>query len=314
MMQIICFLAASALVWATPILTTTGKYPIKKSLKMEAGAVKPLSSAFSETEIKFDSFDPADKTGRPLVSNHSFQIARLKKLAAPVDPQAPEKDGSDERMEITISKFSSLNKVNVPGVPKPFETKIDLSSFLLSKPLVFASDGKGTRRVEGLDDLKLKATQELLDPVARSTAMQFFSEVNLVKMEKWLSRKASCMEDLEGKKPGEQWKYITDEQGMKFEYDCRFEGWAEVKKKKVAVIRFTSPKQSQIRPQPNGVPALTQTEISGTFFFEPESQENLLRVESKISVEPTESAASKESASGSRNRSTVISWEHLYPI
>ena len=82
-------------------------------------------------------------------------------------------------------------------------------------------------------------------------------------------------------------------------------------------LHHQAKKQRQARAQPNGVQGMAETEGSGMVYFEPDSQEALMRMETKISVEPMEDEIRKLKAKGAsipRNRSTVKLSNHLYPL
>jgi len=303
-------------VHAAPLLDPMAAFPVKVELKDAGPSVKAPESFYSEMDMDFQSFDPNDSSGLPLMGNHTGQLVKIKKLPKDTDKQA-EKDGLAERLELTYERLTSSTSVVIPGMKQPFETKSDLGVFLMNKPLVIRGDGKTAKKVEGLEQVRAQAAAQVKEPMARNTLMTMLKEDLLLKTGAAVGQNSSCLGSLEKKKPGDTWKFSHEEQGVKLEYDCTFEGWAEAKGKKLAVIKVVSGKQRTVRTQPNGMPGVAETEGTGTVYFEPETQESLLRMETKINVEPGDEEIARLKAKGAtipRNKSLMKMWNHLYAI
>ncbi|HEY8278070.1 MAG TPA: hypothetical protein VIH99_00510, partial [Bdellovibrionota bacterium] len=208
-------------------------------------------------------------------------------------------------------------EVAVPGMDKPFTTRSDLGVFFSNKPLVIVGDGKVAKRVEGIEKIRAQVSQEVNDQISRTTALSLLNESLLLKTSSALGQDISCLSAFEKKKPGEKWKFSREEQGAKLDYECQFEGWAELGAKKAAVIRIRSGKQKTVRVQPNGVPGVAETEGLGTFYFEPETQESLMHMETKILVLPTEEeqrSLKRKNLPVPGNRSLMKHWTHVYAL
>ncbi len=314
---LLAVLATHTSVYAEPLFNPHDKFTLNKDWKSPGPKVKAPENVTVAMEMDFQSFDPNDKSGEPLMENHTNQVMKMRKLPRdPKDTQAI-KDGVPEKLELTFDQLVTSSSVVVPGMKKPFKTRNDLGTFLAGKPLVIRGDGKTAKRIDGLQALRDQAAQEVKDPVSRSTILQVLSENILLKTGTAVSQNSSCLEQLEKKKVGDKWGFSREEQGAKIEYGCEFEGWAEAKGKKVAVLKIESGKQRQTRLQPNGVPGVTETEGNGTVYFEPETQESLLRMETRIYAEPTQAEIDRLKAKGAtvpRNRSVMKLWNHLYPL
>jgi hypothetical protein len=299
---------------AAPLFDFGQKLSVSKELKNTGVAPKLLEDSYSEMKMDFQSFDVNDKSGKPLLSNQTEQRMKMKKV--PDDPAAP-KTGPGSKLELTFEKLVTTSTVTVAGMPKPFVTKNDLGAFLTSRPLTVTTDDKGARKVEGLAEIRAKASQEVKDPIARSTLLGLLNEDILLKAGAAVSSDSSCLGAFAGKKPGEKWAFAREEQGVKLEYECEFEGWANVKGKKAALIKITSKKNRVKRQQPNGVPGMAETEGQGTLYVEPGSGESLLRMETSIFVEPTEEEIRRMQARGEtvpRNRSKLVHSSRIYPL
>lgn len=315
--MLISLILALTLAHAAPLLSAKETYAVNKELKDPAPSPKPLESVYSDMELDFQSFDPNEKSGQPLMENHTSQLMKMKKLPKDPKDKKAEKDGLQEKLELTFERLITSSSVMVPGLKQPHRTKSDLGAFLANKPLVIRGDGKTAKRVDGLEEVRAKALSEVKDPIARSTLLQILSENILLKTGTAMSQSSSCLEALGKKKVGDTWKFSREEQGAKIDYECRFEGWAEAKDKRIAVVHVEAGKQRQIRSQPNGVPGVAETEGSGTVYFEPDTRESLLQMETRILAEPTQEEIHRLQAKGStvpRNRSVLKIWNHLYPL
>ncbi len=313
MLILIIFHLFSISCQASPLLDPKAEYVVKKELKGTGPAIVAPDPAHSEMEIDYQSFDPNDSSGIPLMSNHTSQLIKLKKL--PKEEAKSPKSELDERIELTFERLATTSRVVVPGMNQPFETKSDLGIFLMNKPLIFHGDGKVAKKIEGLEQVRGQAQQEVKDPVARNTLLTLLKEDILLKTGTAANLRFSCLDGLAKKKAGEKWKFSGEAQGVKIEYECVFEGWAEAKGKKLAVIGVYSGKQKQLRAQPNGTPGMTETESSGMVYFEPVGLESAARMETLISVEPTEEEKGRLKAKGKvipRSRSVLKIWNHLY--
>jgi|GEM_PF-5701689 len=301
---------------AGPLLDPAITYTITKELKSSGVAPRAVENSYSETKIDFQSFDLNDTSGKPLLSSQTDQLVKMRTL--PKDPKDVQaiKDGLDHRVEITFEKLLTVSTVKVAGLPKPFETRSDLGVFLMNKPIVVKGDGKMGKKVEGLEAIRAKMS-EVRDPIAQQTLSGLLKEELLLKTGTSGAQDASCLGALGGKKPGAKWSFSREEQGAKLDYDCVFEGWSEVKGKKVAVIRLQSKKARVQRTQPNGVPGMTETESSGIVYFEPETQESMMKIETNILAEPMESEIKSLKAKGAevpRNRTRMWHTSQLYPL
>jgi hypothetical protein len=128
---------------------------------------------------------------------------------------------------------------------------------------------------------------------------------------------SSCLSALGKKKPGDSRKFTQEEQGVKLNYTCTFEGWGELSGKKVIVVGVKSDKQRVRRQQPNGVPAIAEMSGEGKILFLPEGPEALMRMKTDIDVEPTEEEIARLKASKgeiSRNKSKMKHTSFLYPL
>jgi hypothetical protein len=310
--------AVSSPAHAAALLRPGAAYKVQKELKDAGPAPKPLASFYSELELDFESYDPNDSSGTPLLSTHSDQLMKLKRLPKldPKDPAFP-KDGLNDRLELTFVRLVNTSKVRVPGLRQPFETKSDLGALLAAHPLVIRGDGKAARKVDNLDQIRDEALAKAPDPATRTSVRTLLSENLLLRAGGAAGQDTSCLGSFARKKPGEKWSFSREEQGVAFHYDCDFRGWAEEGGKKIAVIDVRSPKQRTRRPQPNGVPGMAETEGEGTIYFEPSTQESLLRMETRITVEPTDEEIGRLKARGEtipRNRSVMKNWNHLYAL
>ena len=315
-MRFLLLFLLPCLSFASPLLDPSSTYTVKKELKGAGVAPKAIENAYSETNIDFQSFDLNDTSGKPLLSSKTEQLVKMKTL--PKDPKDTQaiKDGLDHRVEITFEKLLTVSSVKVAGLPKPFETRSDLGAFLMNKPIVVKGDGKTGKRVEGLEAIRAKMG-EVRDPIAQQTLSGLLKEEILLKTGTAGAQDASCLGSLGGKNPGAKWTFFREEQGARLDYECEFEGWAEVKGKKVAVIKVQSKKARQQRTQPNGVPGMTETESSGTVYFEPENQESMMKMETTILAEPLESEIKSLEAKGKqvpRNRTRMWHTSRLYPL
>jgi len=302
---------------AAPLLDPAVTYSVKKEIKVSAPSPRQLDNLYGEMKMDFQSFDPNDKSGQPLLSNQTEQLVKMRKL--PVDPKNTQakKDGLDHQMELTFEKLVTISTVKVDGLPKPFVTRSDLGIFLMNKPILVLGDGKISKKVVGLEEIRQKAMQEVKDPISRSTLLGLMKEEILLKTGTTTEHDSSCLGGLAKKNPGEKWNFAREEQGVKMDYACEFEGWGEAKGKKIAVIKVVSKKQRQRRQQPSGVPAMAETEGSGAVYFEPESGETMMKMETIIAVEPMEEELRRLKAKGQtvpRNRSKMLHWNRIYPI
>ena len=312
------FLLLAPFAYATPVLKNGETYAAKKELTGAAPAAKALESFYSEMEMNFESYDPNEPGVLPLMSTHTDQRVKNQQLPKldPKDPAAP-KDGFHERVELTFERLINSSKVRIPGMKQLFETKSDLGAALGSSPFVIRGDGKGNKKVDNLDRIRADVLAKLSDPIARTTVNTLLSESILLKAGTAPGQDSSCLSGLAQKKPGAKWKFSREEQGIKFDYDCDFQGWAEVSGKKVAVVQVRAGKQRTLRPQPNGVPGMAETEGEGVVYWEPESQESLLRMETRITVEPAEEELKQLKTKGApipRNRSVLRHWNHIYGL
>lgn len=305
-------------VMAAATLSPTGTYSVKKELKGTGVAPKPLESFYDALDIDFESYDPNDGSGQPLMGSHTDQLMKLKKLPKldPKDPAAPQ-DGYLDRTELTYERLVSTSKVRVPGLARPFETRSDVGALLSSKPLVIRADGKGGKKVDNLDQIRMDALAKAPDPGTRTTINTLLSESMLLRTSSTVGGDSTCLSKFAGKSIGAKWSFSREEQGVKLDYDCTFEGWSETGGKKLAVIRMHSPRTRTTRTQPNGMPGVAETESDGVVYFEPAGQETLLRMTTNISVEPAEEELNRLKARGQtipRNKSVMTMVNHLYGI
>lgn len=299
---------------AAPLLDPAASYVVGKQKKAPGPAVKAVENAASEMKMDFQSFDPNDPSGKPLLSNQTEQRMRIRKL--PAEPKKENVPAVPERLELTFEKLATTSTVAVAGLPQPFVTRSDLGAFLGSKPILITGDGS-SRKVEGLAELRAKAMQDVKDPIARSTLLGLLNEEVLLRTGESSGTGASCLSAFEKKAPGDKWAFSREEQGVKLEYDCEFEGWAEAKGKALAVIKLVNRKSRQRRQQPNGVPGMAETEGSGVMIVEPVSGESLVKMDTSITVEPLEEEINRLRATGRpvpRNKSLLKHWNHLYPL
>ncbi len=318
MRVILLALLFPAFAHSAPILDMNGSYPVKKELGGAGVAPKSIENSYSETKIDFQSFDLNDTSGKPLLSSQTEQLVKMRTLPKDPKDQQAIKDGLDHRVELTFEKLLTVSAVKVAGLPKPFETRNDLGIFLKNKPLVVKGDGKTGKKVEGLAEIRAKMNAEVRDPIAQSTLSGLMKEEILLKTgAPGAAQDSSCLGGLARKNPGAKWGFSREEQGAKLEYECQFEGWTEVRGKKVAVIKVQSKKARTQRTQPNGVPGMTETESSGSVYFVPDTQESMMKMETSIFAEPMEAEIQRLKAKGEpvpRNRTRMWHWSRIYPI
>jgi hypothetical protein len=308
-----------ALLVSNPKIPMKSEVTVKKEIKDAAPDFKMSPSYYSELEMDFESSQETKGSFQPVMSTHTEQLTKMKVLP-PLDPKDPaySKDGANERKELTFEKLINASSVIVPGLKQPFESKADLGSILSSKPLVLRGDGKTVKKVERLAEVKAEALAQAKDPLSRNTINIVMSEDILLKSGDNLSGKdSSCLSALGKKKPGDSWKFTQEEQGVKLNYTCTFEGWGELSGKKVIVVGVKSDKQRVRRQQPNGVPAIAEMSGEGKILFLPEGPEALMRMKTDIDVEPTEEEIARLKASKgeiSRNKSKMKHTSFLYPL
>ncbi|HEY8280467.1 MAG TPA: hypothetical protein VIH99_12635, partial [Bdellovibrionota bacterium] len=99
--------------FAGNLLSPSGVYSVKPDLKEPGVAVKKaLENIYSEMSMDFQSFDTNDSSGKPMMSTHTDQRIKLKKL--PSEGKAP-KEGAEQRTELTFERLNSTTEVAVPG-------------------------------------------------------------------------------------------------------------------------------------------------------------------------------------------------------
>ena len=301
---------------AAAFLSANPAYNINSQLQETGSQPKTLDAYYSELEMDFTSFDPDDSSGQPLILTHSEQRMKFARLPEwkPTAPDFP-KDGLTDRVEITFERLVNTSRVRVPGLQQPFETKSDLGALLRTRPLLIRGDGKSSKKIENLEKVRAEILSEVRDPVSRTAVMALLNEGILLKIGASTGEGMSCLGSFQGKKIGEKWKFQVEQQGVKLDYACEFQGWAEEKGKRIAVIKVNSPKQKAVRIQPNGVPGVAETESEGMVYFEPSSQESLMRMSTQITAEPTEEEIARLKAKGQtipRNRSELKHFSRIY--
>lgn len=303
---------------AAPLLDPGATYAVKKERKEMGSVQKVIENAYAEMKSDLESFDLSDGKARLLLANKTEQLFSLKTL--PQDPKAGTKDGPKDglshALELKFEKLKSMSEVYLGGMAKPFSTGIDLGSVLAQTPLVIRGDGKTAKKVEGLEAARTKALSQVTNQAARNTVLGLLDESVLLRTSSATST-GGCLGGFEKRSVGDKWEFSLTEQGTKLEYDCAFEGWAEAKGKKVAVVAITLRKSRQVRQQPNGVPGMAETSGQGKLYFVPDTQESLMRMETEILTEPMEDEIRSLKARGQpvpRNRTLMKHWNRLYPI
>jgi hypothetical protein len=296
---------------SAPTLSPSETYPVKKELRDAAAkAPKVLDLYYSAIEIDVQSYDPADTSGQPLMSTHTEQLVKTKKL-----PKDAAKKADGDRLEMTFEKMINESKVRIAGLKKPFETKSDFGTILSGRPFLIRYDANGDGHVENLDQIRAEALPKATDPMMRTGLSTLLNEKLLLKAGEATGQDSSCLGKLGGKKPGAKWSFSREDTGAKLNFDCTFEGWAENAGAKVAVVKIQCPKQRNARPQPNGVLGMVETEGSGTLYFDPAHDETVMRMESTSTAEPMADEIEKLKARGAvipRNRTVIKTWNHLY--
>ncbi|MGZ3653171.1 MAG: hypothetical protein ACXVB9_19300 [Bdellovibrionota bacterium] len=301
------------------ILSPGSYYPVKKEIKEAAPAMKPLESFYFEMQMDFDSFDGNSMGGKSIMSTHTDQLVKTKKLPklAATDPLFS-KDGLNDRTELTFERLVNSTKVPVPGLPAPFETKADVGVILASRPLILRGDGKGApKKIDNLPQVKAESLASAKDPISRTTLSLILDEKRLLGVGAAAAQDTSCLSKLSGKKPGDKWKFTLQADGVSLDYDCQFEGWSEAQGKKIAVVKIKQNKQRTVRQQPNGTPGVAETDGEGEIDLDPATQESLLKMNTRINVEPAEEELNRLTAHGQavpRNRSVMTNWNHIYPL
>jgi len=302
---------------AAPFLNPEHNYSVIKDKKDPGVAPKALENSYNETKIDFQSFDLSDTSGRPIITSKTDQLVKMRTLSRdPRDLQAI-KNGLDFRTEIVFERLLTTSSVRIQGLAAPFETRQDLGVFLMNNPIVVRGDGTVAKKVEGLEVIRAKSAHEVKDQISRSTIAGLLKEEILLRTMPKDGHSTSCLGTFEKKIPGAKWKFIREEQGIRFEYECEFEGWAEVKGKRVAVLKMQSKPVRVRRIQPNGVPGMTETMSSGSLYFEPESQEIMMKVETSVLAEPMEEEIERLKAKGKeppRNRTRMWHTTRIYAL
>lgn len=315
-MNLFLFLVFANPGWASSSLSDSAGYAVKKELHAVAPDFRlPESFAF-EQKIDLDSVDPDDAGSPSLYGTHTEQLTKVKKLPK-LDPKDAPKDGYLDRSELSYERFFMTSQVRVPGLARPFETRVDLSPLLATKTLVIRGDGKAAKVVDNLGEARADLMQKAGDAGARMAVGKLLDENELLRMAGKGGESGGCQSQLTGKKPGDKWQYTYSEGGLGLDTDCTFGGWSEADGKKVAVIKVHSPKRKATKLQPNGVPGVVETEIDGSLVLEPVGRESLQKMVTVSTAEPTEDEVSRLKAKGQkvpRNRTTLSMVIRIYGI
>jgi hypothetical protein len=291
------FLFFCALAYGAPVLDRNASYPVKAEEKAAAPDFRALNDVWVDSH--------AETSGT--ADTRTVQRIRLQ-------PLEPKSEG--ERTGVEYQRFDLFSRISLPGMAKPFESRQDLGTYLLGNPFqVRWKDGE-VAGIDGLDGFRARLSSQVKDPVAKFSLLQVFTEDMLKKSVPGLLQPSFCLKSLSGKTPGAKWQDSHGQGEVRAVYECSFEGWAEARGKRVAVIGFRMQKRKTPVVQPNGQRQLVETEGSGKITWEPRSQETLVFTEMNVVVEPPPDEVSRlERAKRPvpRTATRTKSWSHHYP-
>jgi hypothetical protein len=292
----IYLLLSSALALAAPRLEPAANYPVNPEWKDAAPLFLPLDDFRVEAKTEIHSFRGAEK--EPNVRSVSTHQIRAKSLAPAADIK---------RTELEFEKFAIASVLPLPGMKKPFENKQDFGVALGGKKIVMRWKENRGVGVEGLADMKAKLKKEVKDPVANYTLAQTLSEDLITGSFPNYFQTGACLQSLEKKKPGENWRAELVSAAGKTNVECAFEGWAESKGTRILVLHFEIPKQKT--PPASGTTDSSELSAKGTLVWDPSTRETLKREQSTVVISKEESGQARPGS-----RSEIKGSVHHYPL
>lgn len=275
----------SAFCVAAPVLTMNQTYSVKPEWKDPLPAFIPLGESRLETRVDLESYSGGDSDpGVRTLTKQKFHF----------------KEPKGDSQEVIFESFETSSKVKVAMLPKPMENRSDFSPHVSNKSLTLHWKEGQVSQIDGLEKMKSQLNSEIRDPLMKFAINQVFSEEVFKRTFTALAQNSVCVDGVKGKNPGDKWT------GMRklgdLTYECFFEGWAEAKGSRAAVIKVTIPAQKQTV---NG----QRSEVlgGGSLVWIPASKESLLKLSNTIYLEPQGNVPAS-------NRSVVINSGHHQPL
>ncbi|MCO5143178.1 MAG: hypothetical protein M9962_08830 [Oligoflexia bacterium] len=294
--------------YSAPTIDAKKVFAVTESDKAAIEDVKLFRDFYISVESDFESYNPPFKAGaKPNIVSYTDQLTSFKSV----------KDRKDDAVEVRFEKLVTKNEMQIPGTSKPFTTNQDLSSILKNKSFFAIYKNNELENIEGLNKLKESLKREIKDPITKHSILMTFDEPILKKTVEALRQEPLCAMNIKGKKPGEEWTQIRKEQNVDVTYKCKFKGWSQNGKNKVAVIDLAAPKQQKEQKQPNGVIGVVEVESKGELIYDPKIPEVRITINADIFAEPTKreiTKLEKQKKFVPRNKSKMKALIQQYPM
>lgn len=284
---------------AAPLLDPKASYETRAEVKGAAPGFRALGDHRFVSRVEVQSFEEGQKDAN---------------MSSDTDQELTVKELSRDRRQVSFERFSTVSKVRLPGSPKPFELKQDFGAALRGQPFVLVYKSGEVEKVEGLAKVRAGITKSA-DAVTRQTLLQVMNEDIVKTTMAGIRQDGFCLAGLKGRKVGDSWSGARTTDGTKTEFTCVFDGWAEAKGKKVAVITVTVPPQMREGQGMIGQKFAVESRGSGRLLLEPEARETLLSMTMEMHTQPPAEEVARLTSAGkpvSRTRSVLRSWAHHF--